>query len=542
LSRALIALLSAATTMAADPLLESCLRSSIGSVVMNGDAEYAEARQCKNTRVDIVPEPLAVVRVRGASEVQAAVRCGASHGVHVCARAGGHGFENDAGCSGGVAIDLQDEQYLRVDEATKVVRFGAGKTLGQLYYELKMQYNLVIPGGAESGVGASGLFLGCGRGMLTQLHGLACDAIRGVQYVDAHGNLRYTNATVNPDMFWMARGGGGTFPGIVTHFVVQAFDAPEVLIGRDCTFPSYKAKALIKAWLVRLEEMSDPKHQMFTHIILWNSYFVKFPNLCFDCSPEQLAWFEQTIDAIANETGEGSCNDFSRSWFDQLLFEAGRDRGVIQNNPAALLDRHQGYGEKGQERASKNGGYLVDRYDLPEEFFDTLERWTFGELDESSYPWSVLVLLYNLGGPKLHHIPAEETAYGGRDAKFVVHFKHQWNEDSLSSHTDLMAHHRLMSQALEQYLPCRGFYNYMDGTLPCAGGNSEKWLEAYFADVQRMKAIKTQADPAGVFWSRLSHGVPGKLSDPAATGRKLKTLESLAAPPKLHGASDSILI
>lgn len=150
-----------------ESVLEVCLRRSISSVVMTRDAAYNASRQCKSTRLDISPVLIAVVRVQNVTEVQTAVQCGARHGTHVCARAGGHGFENDAGCSGGVVIDLQDLRSLDVNESSHVIRFGAGNTLGQLYYKLQQEHDLVVPGGAESGVGAAGL--GCGRGMLTQL-------------------------------------------------------------------------------------------------------------------------------------------------------------------------------------------------------------------------------------------------------------------------------------------------------------------------------------------------------------------------------------
>jgi len=271
-------------------------------------------------------------------------------------------------------------------------------------------------------------------------------------------------------------------------------------------------------------EMSNPSRQMFTHIILFNSNWVKLSNLCFDCSPEQLTWYENTIDAIVAETGEGSCgNLYPHDWFDQLLFEAGRDSPyhVIENNPRALMDRHQGYGEQGPVKASKNGGYLAHSYNMTEEMLDTLEHWTYGEMDEGKYPWSLMVMLYNLGGPAVSRVPLEDTPYRGRDAKFIVHFKHQWNEGSAESHNDLTKHHRLMSQALEKHLPCQGFYNYMDGSLPCAGGDSEKWLEAYFRDVPRMKAIKAAADPAGVFWSRLTP-INASESQAEAPGRRLR--------------------
>jgi len=482
--------------------LEACLHQSIGNVVVRGEPSYNQAKQCRNTRVDIVPSPVAVVRVSNEDEVQAAVRCAAAHSVQACARAGAHGFENAAGCSGGLTIDLQDLQDLTVEPSSQVVRFGAGHTLGQLYYKLKTDHDLVVPGGAESGVGAAGLFLGCGRGMLTQLHGLACDTIQGIRYVDARGEIQVADGTTNPDMLWMARGGGGEFPGIVTEFVVQAFPAPRLLHARDCTFPHEKAKALIRTWASHLEEISDPVHQMFTHITMWNSRFVNFPNLCFDCSPEQIRWFEAKVDEIAEAVGDGHCHSFAHTWFDQLLFEAGRDHGVIENTPAALMDRNQGYGAKGPARASKNGGYLADSYNVSEEMLDTLTDWTFGHMDKP-HPWSLLVLIYNLGGQKITEVPASSAAYGGRSSKFVVHFKHQWNEESLTDHADLMQHHHDMSVALERHLPCKSFYNYMDGNMPCAKGDWDSWLRAFFSDVGRMQQIKVTADPQGVFQSHL---------------------------------------
>jgi FAD/FMN-containing dehydrogenase len=360
--------------------------------------------------------------------------------------------------------------------------------------------------------------------MLTQLYGLACDTIKGIEFVDATGVLQYADAAHNPDMYWLARGGGGNFPGIVTKFVVQAFDAPGVLTGKDCFYYTPEAsKSLVKAWLSRLEEMSKPSHQMFTHIIFFNSNWIKFSNLCFDCSAEQLAWFENTIDDILDEVGEvKNCACERKTWFDQLLFEAGSHQGFIKSSPVALTDRHQGWGsESGPKRASKNGGYLSNTYEMPEEFFDTLAHWSFGEMDENKYAWDLMVMLYNMGGPAVSQVPIQETPYRGRDAKFVVHFKHQWNEGNAETHDNLMRHHQGMSQALEQHLPCEGFYNYMDGSLPCAGGDSDKWLEAYFADVPRMKAIKAAADPASVFRSRLT---PTAASEPQTQppGRRLQ--------------------
>ena len=51
-------------------------------------------------------------------------------------------------------------------------------------------YGLSVPGGAALGGGVGGLWLGGGRGPFSNIAGLACDSIVGVEYVDASGELQ----------------------------------------------------------------------------------------------------------------------------------------------------------------------------------------------------------------------------------------------------------------------------------------------------------------------------------------------------------------
>lgn len=197
-------------------VLSTCLTQNLKEVYRKGhDAAYWSERHCKNRRADMLPQPEAIVRAHSPREVQLAVMCAAASGARICARAGGHGADNDAGCTGGLLIDVQELRELHVDTITNITTFGSGFTLGQLYSQLH-PYQLVVGGGTVNDVGAAGLILGCGRGHWTLKHGLACDHVLGVQYVSATGERKVANKTHNADMYWMARGGGGNFPGIVT--------------------------------------------------------------------------------------------------------------------------------------------------------------------------------------------------------------------------------------------------------------------------------------------------------------------------------------
>jgi len=135
---------------------------------------------------------------------------------------------------------------------------------------------------------------------------------------------------------------------------------------------------------------------------------------------------------------------------------------------------------------------------------DALHKWTITNPAPGNRAWGLGIYLYPLSGPKISSVGDKATAYGGRDAKWIIHYKHSWS--SSSDHNKMMSHHRSLSRALDQHTPCKGFYNYADKDFTCAGGSNRKWMEAHFSDVRRMESIKQTHDPTGVFHSRLTPG------------------------------------
>eukprot|EP00965_Chrysotila_dentata_P125515 4149592-Pleurochrysis_carterae.AAC.1 len=101
-----------------------------------------------------------------------------------------------------------------------------------------------------------------------------------------------------------------------------------------------------------------------------------------------------------------------------------------------------------------------------------------------------------------HRVPCftPPTAAGSLSVALVP--QHQWRAYDAELHRTMLAHHRMLAASLDRFLPCRGFYNYIDNEKPCAL-NNDAWLGAYFSDVGRMKAIKASLDPRNVFRSRL---------------------------------------
>jgi FAD/FMN-containing dehydrogenase len=503
--------------------LEACLHAGAALVTAQGEQGYDEAKQCINQRPDIVPSPLAVVQVASVAEVQKAVSCAAAQGVQVCARAGGHGFDNDAGCSGGVVIDVRGLNSFSVDTETKVTTFGAGLCLGQLYYKLA-QHGLLVPGGTVNGVGAAGLILGCGRGFRTQLNGLACDSLLAVQYVDASGEVRWADAGHHADMLWIAKGGGASFPGVVTEFVMQAYDMPNEVYTASCTFDREEAWAIAKGWFGHAEEMAKPEHKLFTTIQMWNNpATIEVVLTCFDCDSTEKDFQHGTLSNIAQSGWKGNCGEHhtvTRTWLQEILHESGY--GILPFNvqgndiEKGLLDCSNGWGKQGTLTASKNGGHMGYDWSASDRLLDDMVHWT--QWDTPADPYGVLMSVYLMGGPLVQAHSLDSAAYGPRGAKWVIHYKHQWSpQDGQAKVVEMVDHHTNLSLALDKHLNCSHFYNYMGADLTCADTN-DKWLAAHFSDVPRMKAIKAASDPLDTFRSRLTGHSTASTTASSTTG------------------------
>ena len=205
--------------------------------------------------------------------------------------------------------------------------------------------------------------------------------------------------------------------------------------------------------------------------------------------------------AAADETIESACYFVGeRTWTQQLLLEAGAEFSyVIKDDPRALLDRDSGWGSSVTE-AFKTGGYMGTEWAMPQALIDTIHEQI--HVTNTGVPWGCGIMIYPLGGAKIRAFGRRESAYGPRDATWVLHFKHQWVAGHADQLATMLAHHHTTSVAFGQHVRCVGFYNYIDNEFSCAKTN-EEWLVAYYSDVPRMKATKAREDPRGLFRSRL---------------------------------------
>jgi FAD/FMN-containing dehydrogenase len=199
-----------------------------GSLLTPDSPGYDEARTIWNAMID--RRPGLIVRCADAADVARAVRFARSHDLLVAVRGGGHNIAGNAVCDGGLMIDLSPLRSIRVDQATRTARVGAGCTLGDVD-RTTQGYGLATPLGVNSTTGIAGLTLGGGFGWLSRRLGLTIDNLLSAEVVTANGEIVRASVRENPELFWAIRGGGGNF-GIVTAFEFQLHPVgPEVLSG-----------------------------------------------------------------------------------------------------------------------------------------------------------------------------------------------------------------------------------------------------------------------------------------------------------------------
>lgn len=211
-----------------------------------GEAGYEAARRatCRNLNLpDLYPDM--IVRAAVAEDVVTAVGIAKDNGWKIGIRSGGHSWSCNHVRQGGLLLDLSrlDEVSVSPDSLTAVV--GPGCRSNDLDSLLE-QHDLFFPVGHCVGVGLGGYLLQGGFGWNSRAVGMACESVRGLDYVDGDGVARHASADENAGVFWAARGSGPGFPGIVTRFHLELRPRPAVIGGRLAIYPHESLEDILR--------------------------------------------------------------------------------------------------------------------------------------------------------------------------------------------------------------------------------------------------------------------------------------------------------
>jgi FAD/FMN-containing dehydrogenase len=210
--------------MARSPRWEALQEVLAGEVVLPGSSSYQALPKPFNARFHDV-RPQAVVRCATPQDVAETISFAGRHRLDCAARSGGHCFAGRS-VTRGLVIDVTPMRSVSV--SGDVATVGAGARLGEVYESLQ-PHGLAIPAGTCPPVGAAGLTLGGGLGILGRKYGVTSDRLIATQIVLADGRILDCDEHHEEDLFWALRGAGAGNFGVVTPLARRPSSRP----GRD---------------------------------------------------------------------------------------------------------------------------------------------------------------------------------------------------------------------------------------------------------------------------------------------------------------------
>lgn len=437
-----------------------------------GAAEYAARATPDNRRYASV-RPAGILACATESDVAAAIRWCAKHGVPFAPRSGGHNY---AGYSTTPGLVISLRALKSVVPHGQRLRLGGGATNSDVY--AARAANLYFPGGRCPGVGVAGLTLGGGLGFNDRKWGLTCDRLSETRVVLADGTLVRAAHNENADLFWACRGGAGGNFGINTGFVFEAVSVARLRATVfDLTFD-------LDAGVEVMEELR--------HILdadRGNDFDVRIGFKHAGDGTTSLWLLGQRLggeDALRRLFTPLRRLRPNRTFIEERGFWSAQDYLM---EPVGAAEAY----------ASKS--LVPDRWPTPDTVAavaDWTRGWQPGPGRASGY-----VTLFAMGGDSAAPRP-DETAYPHRGATFVIDIGTHWKPGAPPAEVRaLLQQTRAAHHMLGRRLDTRAAYvNFPDPDL-------QDWQHAYYgSNYRRLVAVKRRYDPAGLFRYQQAVGRP----------------------------------
>lgn len=421
-----------------------------------GDAQYEEGCVIYN-QAYVDTKPAFVAFPETVPDVQKCLQCSSKHAVPCVVKSGGHsnsGYSTiDGSKDGGFVINLAKMNAISVENGTLIVQ--AGARWKNVYDKID---DLLVTGGLCPFAGVGGFTLGGGYSGLSRKYGLAVDNVVSMTMVVVNGDrVVIANDTVNTDLFWALRGGGGGNFGIVTDFTFKthAADYSSYVLGSlsfDAGAKSQEALSMIGRINSQL-----PREMYLDISISSNKKLSVFP-IFLGSSADAVVHLQP----ILNLASRSSFSNFSSYY--SLAYKLAADSG---------------YDEVTSGKPELARGCIIET--LSEDLVEALFKF--------DTPKECMLLFMHLGGA-ISGVKPDETAYFYRSGEFDNYIACRYIGNEQKESVEKYLDH--VYSTLEESGYCIGNYvNDMDRKLL-------NWKEKYYgANYQRLLEIKNKWNPVG---------------------------------------------
>ena len=425
-----------------------------GALLVPGEIGYAKARRVWNGAID--RRPGLIAQCASAADVVKAVNFAREGNLLTAVRGGGHSFHGNSVCDGGLMIDLQRMDSVRMAPDAEAVHVGPGALFSQVYREA-LAWNRIALGGSVGHVGAAGLTLGGGIGRLARKHGLACDNVRSFDLVTADGKLQKVSEGENRDLYWALRGGCGNF-GVVTNFELRTHPMDPIILFGAVVYPWKQARDVLNFYADFTAQAPEELSAYLFFMFSPDGEPTVVVNLCH--STGRLADGEKAMAPMRGFGRPLSDSVVAEHW---LVSHARYDDMVPHGNLYYQADCFAA------EFSDEIINVLIDAYPAapsPQNFF-TIEH---------------------VGGA-LSRVPRDATAFVHRDTRYVVEATTQTRDWSIHEANKRWAD--ASQAAVRPYASGITYQNFAAQDGPAALAFEENY--------KRLAQVKAKHDPANLF-------------------------------------------
>jgi FAD/FMN-containing dehydrogenase len=458
--------LDGGTRAIARETLEILAREIQGTIVFPDDQHYAEATLTWNGMIS--KRPAVVIRPLTALDVVRVVDFVRDNRLEMSMKGGGHNIAGLGLSDGGVTLDMSRMNAVDVDMAGRTATVGPGCKLGDVD-RATQKYGLATTLGFVSETGVAGLTLGGGFGYLTRQFGWTVDDLEEVEMVTADGRVCRASRTVNEDLFWAVRGGGGNF-GVVTEFVFTLHE-----IGPDVTAGLIAWSADDAAGALNLfKEVTEQAPRQLTMAALMRNA-PPAPWLPADKHGKPMVAF------VINHTGTeheaeadlAAIRAFGNPWADLIQRKEYADQ-------QAMLDATQPKGMHYYWKSEFLPGLSDELLDVYRAQFEGMQA-----------PANQIVLFQLEGALREHD--EDDGSVGNRDAAFACVIQSMYPAGSpAADHNRDWA--RSAWRSLKRFSTGGNYVNFQT-----ADEGSDRLAETYRANLDRLAGIKAKYDPDNLF-------------------------------------------
>lgn len=445
----------------ADPIDELVIPPADGKVLRPGDPEFNNLLPF-NLRTTV--RPAVIAQCRTAHGVSLALQWARLHGFALCGHGGGHSYEGFSSCSG-IMVDVRKMDAVVIDVANQTARIGAGSLLGDVAEKLFAK-KFALPAGTCKPVGIAGLTLGGGHGVSSRKFGLTADNLLSAQMVDATGTQLTASPTVNPDLFWALRGGGGGNFGIVTEFMFKVHPVNRVIAFR-IVWPNNFPTAVLREW----QEFAQSAPDELGFVLVMSGSQGRITGIrCSGLYHPVTASQTPTVSKL-------------RTLLNPLLSIGNPTFTTSQFTYIEAARYFAGSGDP-------NRVYFKGKSDYSTGPLTTAGISTFiSSLRNSA---SAVAGIFEAYGGAINRIPEADTAFPHRGStRFCLQYYAEWSSSSATNQK--VAAVRALYAAMRPHLPGFSYANYIDLDLI-------NYAAAYYkGNLPRLQAVKQQYDPGNFF-------------------------------------------